>query len=100
MTTTLEHDGAAAEVGATLYGIAWRRRISQAELGRAIGVSQGTMGKKLRGSVPITVAELLTLAAFLEINPASLLPRLDSNQQPSGYPSSQVRPVERWELAA
>ena len=43
------------------------------------------MQKKLRGSVPITVDELVKLAGVLGTDPRDLLPRLDSNQQPSGY---------------
>lgn len=98
MTTShTEHDRsadhAAIEVGARIYGMAWKRRISQRELGAVIGVSQGTMGRKLRGSVPITIAELFALASYLGTDPRDLLPRLDSNQQPSGWTDPQVSEV-------
>lgn len=81
-------------------------RCTQAELGDAIGVSQSTMGKKLRGEVGISFGELIRLADFMNLavedlippiyagepkigargrRAADQLPRLDSNQQPSGY---------------
>lgn len=84
----------AVEVGANIHQLMWRRKITQTQLGAAIGVGQTTAGKKVRGEVPITVVELMQIARLLDVEPGDLLtlPRLDSNQQPSGYLYSQVRP--------
>ncbi|WP_227491288.1 helix-turn-helix domain-containing protein [Nocardioides salarius] len=75
----------AVEVGANIHQQMWRRKINQTQLGAAIGVSQSTAGKKVRGEVPITVVELMQIARLLGVEPGDLvkLPRLDSNQQPS-----------------
>lgn len=47
---------------------------SQQQLGEAIGVTQATMSKKLRGEVGITFAELLMLAEFFELSIEDLIP--------------------------
>lgn len=48
----------------------------------------------MRGSQPITVDDVLEIAEALGVSPkgllGALLPRLDSNQQPSGYQQLQV----------
>lgn len=92
----------AIEVGANIHQMMWRKRISQAALGRAIGVTQGTAGRKIRGEVGITIPELMKIARLLEVEPGDLLklPELDSNQQPSGSLFSQVRTGVVVDLAA
>ena len=84
----------AVEVGANIHQVMWRKKITQAQLGATIGVGQTTAGKKIRGEVAITVVELMQIARLLEVEPGDLLvlPRLDSNQQPSGYLFTQVKP--------
>lgn len=84
-------------VGAAVHQHMWLRRMSQAEMGRALGVSQSVVSKKLRGMTGISLTELMTIGRVLGVDPADLLPRgaewlprLDSNQQPSGYPSPVV----------
>lgn len=86
------------QLGGHINALRGLRVCSQSELGDAIGVTQTTMSKKLRGEVGITFAELLKLAKFFELSVEDLippkyageriigaaLPRLDSNQQPSG----------------
>ena len=85
---------ASREVGKNLRVIAWEKRITQTELGNAIGLGNAAVSKKMRGEAPITVDELMKMARLLDVEPGQLLPRLDSNQQPSGYTSSLVgRPV-------
>jgi DNA-binding Xre family transcriptional regulator len=84
----------AAEIGANIHQLMWRKRVTQQDAGRAIGVTQATMSRKIRGAVPITAVELMKIARLLDVEPGDLLtlPRLDSNQQPSGYLFTQVRP--------
>lgn len=75
----------ATALGAIVHQLAWQQRISQATMGAAIGVKQATMGKKLRGLVPITVDELMTIAGLLGEDPGDLVLRAcrDSNPKPS-----------------
>ncbi len=92
-TQTIEPDADAVAIGQKIHMIAWHKRVTQAELGRAIGVQQGAMSKKLRGMAPITGSDLMKIARVLGVDPGDLLPRLDSNQQPSVYQQAQVSDV-------
>jgi transcriptional regulator with XRE-family HTH domain len=80
-----------AQVGERIHTIMWRRRMSQAALAESIGITQSTLSKKLRGTVPMSVFELVSISVVLGVPADSLLPRLDSNQEPSGYTFAQVR---------
>jgi transcriptional regulator with XRE-family HTH domain len=77
------------------------KRISQTKLAPMIGISQSVLSKKLRGSVPWSVTELIRAASALGVDPVELLPetsrrtglelpQLDLNQQPFGYMSALV----------
>jgi len=68
----------------------WRQRLSQTALGPVMGIGQSGVSKKLRGLTPWTVVDLYAAASLLGVEAADLLPRLDSNQQPSGYTQSEV----------
>ena len=97
-----------------LNSLRGRYRMSQAQLGNVIGVTQSQMSKRLKGVVPFTLDEIEALAAFFGMAPLELLgyaeaprpsgprgqtlPRLDSNQQPSGYSYGQV--IELVQTAA
>jgi len=90
-----EHDPEIAamieNIGATVAAQRWRKKITQGQLAAAVGMSQPNLSKKLRGEVPITIQDLMRIGRVLDLDPADLLlPRLDSNQQPSGYQYPQV----------
>lgn len=69
-------------VGERVHQLMWRRRLPQAALGEALKIGQSGVSKKIRGLSPWTAADIYAAAALLQVEPASLLPRLDSNQQP------------------
>lgn len=93
-TTSSERElPAARHAGQRIHALIWERRLKQGSIAQAVGIGSSTFSKKLRGEVPITVDELMTIAGVLGVDPGELLPRLDSNQQPSGYPSAQVSDV-------
>ena len=50
-----------------------RHNVTQAQLAERLGISQVAVSKRLRGVVPISVAELLRVADLLHIAPADLL---------------------------
>ncbi|HST84625.1 MAG TPA: helix-turn-helix transcriptional regulator [Kineosporiaceae bacterium] len=111
MTTNPAGDpvlSADALLGAKIHQTMFLKRISQTKLAPKIGISQSVLSKKLRGQVPWSVTELLYAANALGVDPGELLPkvdpksatdaagalpRLDLNQQPFGYPTSQLRAV-------
>lgn len=78
---------AAVRVGERIHTVMWRERVSQADLASVIGVSQSTLSKKLRGRVPITVAELVAIAEALGVEPGDLLPRRARVAAAVGVPS-------------
>jgi transcriptional regulator with XRE-family HTH domain len=99
-TSSSERDLAVARyVGERVHTLIWSRRLTQGAVAAYVGVKGPTFSKKLRGQVPLTVDELMAIARLLDVEPGELLPpaeavslpRLDSNQQPSGYVSAQVR---------
>ena len=71
MNRTEHREAIAAEVRA----VAARKGLRQGELADAIGVSRQAVSRKLAGATPITVEELLRIAAALEVSPGDLLPR-------------------------
>ena len=50
-----------------------RSDCTQAHLAQALGVSQVAVSKRMRGVVPLSVPELLTVAGFLNVPAADLL---------------------------
>jgi DNA-binding Xre family transcriptional regulator len=62
-----------------------RRMMSGADLSRAIGLSQPQVAKRVRGDLAWSLDELDMLAKVFRCSVTDLLPRLDSNQQPSDY---------------
>lgn len=50
-----------------------RRRRTQVQLAEHLGISHVTVGRRLSGESPFTVDELVAVAQFLEVDPASLL---------------------------
>lgn len=68
MPTTPAH-----EVGANVRAELARRDRSQADLARAIGVSQSGISKRLRGVIAFDVNELTDIARFLDVPLSDLL---------------------------
>ena len=56
-----------------IQALMWRRRLTQTALAPAVGVDQSVLSKKLRGQVPITVAELFRIADALRVDRGELL---------------------------
>lgn len=73
-----------------------RQGINQAELCRRLNVSDAWVSRRIapRASTEITLEEVVRMAEALGIAAErlfrALLPRLDSNQQPSDYQYAQV----------
>lgn len=50
------------------------REMSAAELARRMGMPPQTLNSRLTGKTPITVDELIRIAAVLDVKPADLIP--------------------------
>ena len=74
-----------------------RRGMSQTRFALAMGMSRTAVSQRYSGHTPWTVDEMQRAARLFGMRPADLLvvlPRLDSNQQPSGYRArGHLRPV-------
>lgn len=51
------------------------RRVTRKALGKAVGLSESTMSRKIHGDVPWTVDELFAVAKYLGVEAGDLLPR-------------------------
>jgi transcriptional regulator with XRE-family HTH domain len=71
-------DGPDADValGRTIHQAMWDQRITQTRLAVALGIDQTTLSKKLRGTRPWTVRELIDVADALHIDARELLARM------------------------
>lgn len=76
-------------MGERVHDLMWRKRVKHRELYEAMGLSRSSLAKKMRGLTGWSLDELMTAATVLEVSPAELLPRMDSNHQPSGYAEQQ-----------
>lgn len=63
----------AEQVGATVRAELSRRRVTQAQLGEAIGLSQMAVSRRISGAVAFNVDELAATAGFLDLDLTSLL---------------------------
>ena len=94
-------------VAQNLRALMARCGVTQAQLGKVLGVSQAGVSARMRGRTPFDLNELGALAQAFNVPPAALvevdgwrgggLPQLDSNQQPAGY---AVSPWAEWGAAA
>lgn len=83
------------QVGLRVHNLMWSQRITQRDLADQIGLTQTGLGKKLRGSRPWYVAELVAIAPLLGTTASDLLADLPasewaprgSNPQPTDYKS-------------
>lgn len=68
-----------------------RRRMTQTQFAELLGMSRTQISARDRGEKPWTLDEVQRAAHVLGVPLAVLLlPRLESNQQPSGYGDAQV----------
>lgn len=71
------------ELGVNVNSHMFRRRMTQTQLGRLLGMTQTSLSKKMHGERKWTLQEVYDVAAALGVDVAELLPRRDSNLQPS-----------------
>lgn len=68
------------EIGLRIKSLREKRRISQAVLGEAIGVSYQQVQKYENGATPLTIERLEQIAAALGIDPADILSKKPSEK--------------------
>ncbi len=77
-------------------------RKMQKEIALAAGMHPSSMTMSMQGKRPWRAEEVVRIALATGVEVTDLLPRLDSNQQPAAYTSSQVRalPVRHLRVVA
>jgi len=80
----MEDELALRRVGHRIKVAAVDAEMTQEQLAEILGVSVQTVGRHMRGQNPMTIVQFLEYAQALGVEPCTLLPRLDSNQQPTG----------------
>lgn len=63
------NEAVAAEVRAAMA----RRRVTQAQLAAALGITQGPMSRRLSGHTPFDIVELVRIAELLEADLSNLV---------------------------
>ena len=63
-----------AVIGERVHAAMWRARMTQTAVAKSLGVDQAAVNRRLRGSTPWKVTELLLLADLLDVSLAELLP--------------------------
>ena len=99
-----------ARVGRLVHQMMWDRHLTQTAVANQLGITQPALSKKLRGDRGWSAQEIVTVAQVLATSSSYLLgetsdprppsgsgpdggeklPRLDSNQQHSGWPGSHA----------
>lgn len=68
----------------------FRGRRKHTEMADAAGIGKSSWTHRMQGNRPWRAEEVIRVAAALGVQPATLLPHLDSNQEPSDYRPVQV----------
>ena len=71
-------------VGERVHELLWRKRVQQRVVYEAMGLSRSSLAKKMRGTTGWSLDDLVAVKDVLDVTWDELLPRMDSNHQPSG----------------
>lgn len=79
-------------IGRNVHHIMWEKRVSHRAIYEALGVTRGSLAKKMRGDVAWFARDVLVVAKVLGVSPCDLyeeggLPRQDSNLEPFDLPT-------------
>ncbi|WP_199325412.1 helix-turn-helix domain-containing protein [Corynebacterium belfantii] len=62
-------------IGITVNQLMFTHRVTRKMLGDALGISGQTLGRKVRGQISWSLAEIFAIAAYFNIEVTDLLPR-------------------------
>ena len=62
-------------IGITINQLMFTHRVTRKMLGNILGISGQTLGRKVRGQISWSLAEIFAIAAYFNIEVADLLPR-------------------------
>lgn len=79
-----------AEISQRINAAMFRQRVTARKMAAAVGIHPSSWTHRMQGSRPWRAEEVVRAAAALGVPAATLLPHLDSNQEPSDYRPVQV----------
>ena len=89
-TQVIDHDW---EVSRRVNELMWMRKVTQAKLAKAMGISQPTLSRKISASVGWSVSDLVTVADCLGTSISFLVGETDDRNGPkSPRQESNLRP--------
>ena len=68
MAATSQRAGIDALIGQRVHHVLWRRKIQQRELAEALGITQSTLSRRLRGESAWFAGDLVALADRLDVS--------------------------------
>jgi ribosomal protein L37E len=84
MPAVAKQDPVDAQIGERLHTWMWRNRIPQTSFADVLGISQQSLGRKLRGDSAWTAGELARAAAALDVS--------------VGWLFGEAEPLTRWSV--
>lgn len=87
VTELFSSNSLSSRVAAEVRGQAARRGLTQADVGRVLGLSQPQISGRLRGKMPFRLDEIDTLARHFGVDATELMPKCavrDLNPEPAG----------------
>jgi transcriptional regulator with XRE-family HTH domain len=82
---------ASAGVVEEIRALMGRRRVSQKQLGEALGLAQPTMSKRMNGKIPFDLDELDAIAEFFDVPITDLFGRPIERETPGQSPETRNR---------
>lgn len=61
-------------IGERIHAAMWIQRVTQKQVAAALGITQSSIARKLRGERPWSIEDVLTACSLLGLAPADVLP--------------------------
>ena len=75
MKTKIPTRSADEAFGATINALLFQRRLTNRQLGAALGITGAVVGRKLRGETTWSLLDVVRTASFLNVSGGDLLPK-------------------------
>ena len=93
MRTPIPTRSADEAFGATVNALLFQRRLTNRQLGAALGLSGAIVGRKIRGETTWSLLDVMRTATFLNISGGDLLPKLLHTGPEDDYFPALLDPV-------
>jgi len=89
-------------IGRNVHHLMWEKRIQHRNVYESMGLTRGSLSKKLRGDVTWSAADIATVASVLDVAPGDLFDGLPAQRGAQVTRDKVARPAARrlWAVAA